>query len=85
METAEAVVGTLVRSLRVFSGVPKGTDGVIDQDYGTGVMVAWDLPDSPLPPGYRRYDGRSAIQSGILRDGFDKIDELQFLEVVGQT
>lgn len=54
----------------------------IDEDYGTGVMVAWDLPESPLPPGYRVYDGRWACVSGILRDGFDKDRELQMLKVV---
>lgn len=74
-------VGTRVRSLVPFSGVPQGTEGIIDEDYGEGVMVAWNLPDGPLPPGYRIYDGRPAVVSGILRDGFHKDTELRFLEV----
>jgi hypothetical protein len=82
MRKDEAVVGTRVRSLANFSGVPLGTEGVVDEDYGTGVTIAWNLPDQPLPEGYRAWDGRSAIASGILRDGFDKETELHFLEVV---
>jgi hypothetical protein len=78
----DAIIGRRVRSLIQFSGVPKGTEGVIDEDYRTGVTVAWDLPTQPLPSGYRVYDGRSAIQSGILRDGFDKTRDLEFLELV---
>lgn len=82
MELHEVTIGQRVRSLRDFSGVPKGTQGVVDEDYGTGVMVAWDLPDQPLPLGYFGYDGRPAVASGILRDGFDKKTELHFLEPV---
>lgn len=82
MKIEQAQLGVRVRSLVDFSGVPKGTEGVIDKDYGTGVTIAWDLPDRPLPPGYRQYDGKPMIQTGILRDGFDKERELQFLEVV---
>jgi hypothetical protein len=36
----------------------------------------------PLPFGYRAYDGRPAIASHILRDGFNKEKELKFLDVV---
>jgi len=79
MKPEDAIIGTRVRSLVDFAGVPAGTEGVIDQDYGSGVMVAWDLPDRPLPPGYRAYDGRPAVRSGLLRDGFDKDGELEFL------
>lgn len=95
MNISEATVGTRVRSLMNFSGVPKGTECVIDEDYGTGVMVAWDNPPghSKLPAGYKRYEGefgwRDGIlrggfgwRDGILRDGFDKETELHFLEVV---
>ena len=83
MTAGEAKVGVRIRSLVNFSGIPKGTEGVIDEDYQTGVMIAWDLPDQPLPAGYRIYDGRSAIRSGILRDGFDKESELDLIEVAG--
>ena len=82
MKQEEARVGTRVKTLVGFSGVPEGSEGVIDEDYGTGVTVAWDLPDGPLPAGYRKYDGRPAFVSRITRDGFDKETELHFLEVV---
>lgn len=75
-------IGTRVRASRGFVSVPKGTEGVVDEDYGSGVMVAWDLPDRPLPKGYSKHDGRPAIASGILRDGFDREMELHWLEVI---
>ena len=75
-------IGTRVRTTRDFVLVPKGTEGVVDEDYGSGVMVAWDMPDNPLPPGYREWDGKPAVCTGILRDGFDKRLELHWLEVV---
>ena len=79
MVQSEATIGVRVESLVDFSGVPKGTQGIIDEDYGSGITVAWDLPDRPLPPGYCTYDGRPVVVSGILRDGFDKKTELGFL------
>lgn len=71
-----------MRSLQDFSGIPRGTEGVIDEDYGSGVMIAWDLLGQPLPVDYRQYDGRPAFASGILRDGFSW-EELVYLETVG--
>jgi hypothetical protein len=44
MTPEQATVGTRVRALVKFFRVPAGSEGVIDEDYGTGVMVAWDLP-----------------------------------------
>lgn len=82
MTESEARIGRRVLTLRDFAGVPAGTEGVIDEDYGTGVMIAWDLPNRPLPAGYKVYDGQPTILSGITRDGFDKKDELVFLETV---
>jgi hypothetical protein len=82
MKINEARIGVRVKSLVDFSGVPKGTEGVIDEDYGTGVMVAWDLSDQPLPIGYSVYTGKPAFVSGILRDGFDRKKDLHFLEKV---
>jgi hypothetical protein len=64
----EAKIGTKVRSLVEFADVPKGTTGTIDEDYGKGVMVAWELDKWP--------------KDRPLRDGFDKKDELVFLEVI---
>lgn len=40
------------------------------------------LAEPTVPKNYCVYDGRSVIQSGILRDGFDKKRDLRFLEVV---
>jgi hypothetical protein len=40
------------------------------------------LPGQPLPRGYKEFDGKPSFASGILRDGFDKTNELHFLEVV---
>lgn len=54
-------------------------------EIGEHLMVAWDLPDRPLPPGYRAYDGRPAVRSGLLRDGFDKDGELEFLALAADT
>ncbi len=95
MELKEAQVGTKVKSLKNFSGVPKGTKGVIDQDYGKGVMVAWDLPDRPLPDNYFSYPldcgrpihvkNKQGFEVPILRDGFDKKEELQFLEILKEV
>lgn len=87
----EFSVGQRVVTNREFSGVPEGTQGVVDEDYGPGIMVAWDLPEKPLPDGYDRKpedelrpmttdpDGFSVP---ILRDGFDKETELRFLDPV---
>ena len=80
MKIDEAVIGNRVKCNRPFSGIPKGTEGVIDEDYGSGFTVAWDLKDYPLPAGYKRYDGRPAVMSRILRDGFDKETELDSLD-----
>ncbi len=82
METKQAIVGQRIKTLREFSGVPAGTEGVIDEDYGTGVTVAWDLPTRPLPKNWR-YAGQYACHPGVpLRDGFDKETELHYLEAV---
>jgi len=83
MKKEEIRIGLRVRSLVDFSRVPKGTEGVIDQDYGTGIMVAWDLPDRPLPEGYSAYNGSKwTIEKGILRHSFNKEAELKYLEAV---
>lgn len=84
MKLEQAVVGQRVRSLLEFSGVPKGTEGIIDEDYGTGVMVAWNLPNMPLPPEYTRFDPDLAMNERpyLLRDGFNKRDDLEYLEIL---
>lgn len=79
-------VGNRVRALRDFSGVPCGTEGVVDEDYGTGLMIAWDLPDRPLPEGWfwdaNDHTKWAGAPGSPLRDGFDKERELKFLEIV---
>lgn len=80
MRVDEMRIGQRVRAVRSFYQVPEGTEGVIDEDYGGGVMVAWDLPDKPLPKGYREYPGSNRL--GLLRDGFSKMAEHHLLEVV---
>lgn len=83
MKISEATVGTKVKSNMAFAGVPKYTEGIIDEDYGSGVMVAWDLIDRPLPSNYKKYNGLPAIAPGQpLRDGFDKESELEFLDKI---
>jgi hypothetical protein len=83
MKKSDAIIGQRVKTLRGFSGVPEGTEGVIDEDYGSGVTVAWDLPDRPLPEGYKQWNGKPAVAPGQpLRDGFDKETELKYLEAV---
>lgn len=82
MRRQDATVGTRVRTDVEFPGVPRYTEGVIDEDYDTGIMVAWNLPDRPLPPGYRAHAGQGYMKTGILRDGFSKDRELHYLEVV---
>jgi hypothetical protein len=80
MKIEEAIVGIRVKSLVEFCNIPKGTEGIIDSDYETGVIVAWDLPDRPLP---KEYMGISSIYpKQPLRNGFDKETELCWLEVV---
>lgn len=83
MTEYEVEIGQRVAAKEAFAGVPEGTEGVIDEDYGSGVMVAWDLPERPLPPGYTRHNGKPAVApEQPLRDGFDKDTELKYLEVV---
>lgn len=76
-------VGAMVKSNREFVGVPMGTKGMVVEDYGTGIMVAWDLPQRPLPSNMspEQIAALWAVDSKCpLRDGFDKETELQFLE-----
>lgn len=77
-------VGLRVRTRREFAGVPAWTEGVVVEDYGTGFMIAWDLPERPLD-GMRPEDvGRMfAVDPRCpLRDGFDKRTDAAYLDVV---
>lgn len=62
-------VGTRVRTNRDFVSLPKGSEGVIIEDYGSGFMVEW-INTKPDWRGQK------------LRDGFNKKTELQFLEEI---
>jgi len=81
MKESEIRIGQRVRSTFLLSGVPKGTEGVVDEDYKTGIMIAWDLPKCRLPAGYKEFDHQNPGPFK-LRDGFRKSDELDLLEVV---
>lgn len=79
-------LGNRVRSRIDFNNVPAGTEGIICEDYGTGVTVAWDLPDRPIPNDWSLKDIATAFAvepKCPLRDGFDKSSELNHLEVIG--
>lgn len=85
MEKKDIEIGIMVKTNRDFVDVLKGTKGMIIEDYGTGIMIAWDLPNKkPLPNKspeeiLRMY----AINPECpLRDGFDKETELQYLDLV---
>lgn len=81
MTEKEARVGTVVKSNRDFEGVPKGTEGLIDELYEGGVTVAWDLPHRRIPRNWE-YTGQWAVEQGVpLRDGF-ATEELCFLDLV---
>lgn len=78
-------IGTKVKSLRDFSGVPKHTTGYVVEDYGSGITIAWDLPNRPYPQDmtYQEVAEMWAVSSKCpLRDGFDKETELQYLEIL---
>jgi len=79
----EYVLGTPVKTLVAFSGVPLGTTGYIVEDYGSGITIAWDLPDHPYPkdiPPEEIAKMWAVNYKCPLRDGFDKESELHFLE-----
>lgn len=78
-------IGTPVKTNRHLVGVPAGVEGVVIEDYGSGITVAWDLPDRPYPKDKTPEQVKRmwAIEPGCpLRDGFDKKTELQYLEKV---
>ena len=78
-------VGRKVRCMVAYSGVPIGTIGVIVSDYGSGIMVAWDLPDRPYPKNKTPLEVASMYAVHYecpLRDGFDKETELYALQII---
>ena len=78
-------LGTKVKTLVAWSGVPVGTVGYVCEDYGSGYMIGWDLPNKPYPHDLTHEEvGKLwAVNNKCpLRDGFDKKDELQHLKVL---
>lgn len=77
-------VGDPVITNRDWPGVPKGTPGIIVDDYGSGITVAWDLPDRPYPKDKTPQEVAKMWAVNPLcplRDGFDKQTELKYLEL----
>ena len=84
MKIEEVRIGQEVSSTVAFVDVPRGTRGVIVEDYGSGFMVAWDLPDRPYPhwKSPEEVGAMMALEKHCpLRDGFDKELELGCLVV----
>ena len=84
MKKADIKLGAKVKTLTEWPLVPIGTLGVIVWDYGSGIQVAWDLPDQPYP--YNKEPEEVAGMFAIdptcpLRDGFAH-DELKYLELL---
>ena len=70
--------GARVRSTVEFSGVPKGTVGLVLSKDGTGFPVAWDLPHE----GHVYSPAGSATFVKPLVDWFNNWEAAQFLEPV---
>jgi hypothetical protein len=81
ISTEDAKVGRFVKTNVDFATVPAGTIGLICEDYGSGVMIAW------------KYDGyvpdMSTANLPLIhpdapreRDGFDKETEFRYLDPV---
>lgn len=85
LTTDRIELGLRVRTNRSFANVDSGTEGVIVEDYGTGITIAWDKADRPYPKDMtpQQVGAMYAIDPKCpLRDGFDKEDELQYLELI---
>lgn len=80
-------VGARVRSKIEFAGVPKGTEGVVIKDYGSGIIIAWDAERAPYPKGKtpQQVANMAAVDPRCpFRDGFDKATELKLLENINE-
>lgn len=86
MTKEEIKIGARVVALESFADVPKGTEGIIIDNYGTGIMVAWDKPDKPYPQGKTPFEVNAMFAVNHLcplRDGFG-MDELDYLAVMAE-
>jgi hypothetical protein len=67
-EEAQRKSGTRIRTLREFSGVPKGTEGTVVNMYPScgffGLDVQWDLPGrfKPLVDGFSKWEYETFLQ-----------------------
>ena len=77
----EIELGIWVICLADFVDVPEGTKGMIVEDYGSGITVAWDKPDRPIGKmSPRQIAAMPAVDPRCpLRDGFSN-EELEFLD-----
>lgn len=81
MTTDQIRIGQWVTNNVAFSNVPIYSRGIIDFDYGTGVEVVWDLEDWKIPENYMSMSVTERKKIRLLRDGFDKETELQYLDL----
>ena len=85
MKQSDVELGMHVRCTQNFESVPKGTLGVVDEVFHRrSVWVAWNLPNRPLPSGYRVLNEAAVQKHGIYRERFEII-ELCFLESAGKA
>lgn len=85
MLESQIKIGQRVKTTRGFYELEEGSEGIIIEDYGRGIMVAWDLPHRPYPRNRtpEEMSKMMAIHPDCpLRDGFDKDKELEYLEIV---
>lgn len=76
-------IGDRVKLNTAFPNLKKDIEGVVVEDYGTGITIAWDLPNRPYPKDKTPQEVAEmwAVQPDCpLRDGFDKADELRYME-----
>ncbi len=80
-------IGLRVKSNTTFVSIPEGTEGVLIEDYGSGITIAWDKEDRPYPKELScdHISKMYAIHPLCPhRDGFDKDNELQYLDIIKQ-
>lgn len=78
-------VGAIVKSVVTFPDVPRGSQGIVYEDYGSGVSISWQLGEclqavEDVPQ--MAIVSCSKCGKQHVRDGFDKEREFDYLEVV---
>ncbi len=82
MTIEQAVIGARVKSLARFADIAIGAKGVIDEDYGTGVMVRWDRVGTALRDGF---DKTNELHFLALIEDVEFESVSQSLELAGGT